>query len=134
MVRNIYSTAPIFIIKAVDKHFSNILDLKTLEKDSFMGESVKIKFKSDPSKYLIIHYKFNTRNPRDKRGSVESGFGANLFEDYDDLRKAIRSAIMQIRQETNDIFYNNINNEFVMSGGHINKYLKYKKKYLNLKG
>lgn len=94
--RKLYS----YIKKAVKNHFLDILDINSLRED-MLYTTIKLK---DSDKFLNIWYKF-TENP--KYGSVEAGYGQNLFKNYGKLKEAIRNGIFQL------------NNKFKMTGGEI---------------
>jgi hypothetical protein len=126
-----------FVVRAVNKHFSKILDIGTLEEKTDEGETyLIIRLKNNESAYLKIDYIYNPYSPiHAGYGSVSSGYEPTIFKTYGQLKDAIRNGILQMRDKSNRFSRsnNNIDNNFVMSGGNMNKYLQYKKKYLNLK-
>lgn len=98
-----------YIVRAVQNHFSNMLDIETLVLTDFrIGYCFQYKinlknYDNIPNNYLI----FSTQSEYDIHhghtfnqtinGSVNSGYGENLFNTYGDFKKAIRNAILQFQ-------------------------------------
>jgi hypothetical protein len=101
--------------RAVEKHFSHVLDIDSLTK----GEGLTVGCRTIISDYVCIRLIDNS-DPRaflkinsvfieypELGGAVEAGQGPNPFQNYGELKKAIRNGVMQIR--TNQWAENNTN-------------------------
>ena len=100
--------------RAVDHHFSNVLDIDSLVEDKFLRiKTITIYFQNDSENALKIYEKF-IEYP-ELGGSVESGQGSNPFNTYGELKKAIRNGILQIREKKWMDNNSNINNNYKMS-------------------
>jgi hypothetical protein len=112
-----------FVIRAVKKHFSDVLDIESLKE----GEGITIGRRTVVSDYVCIRLKNNT-DPKaflkinaifieypDLGGAVEAGQGPNPFNTYGELKKAIRDGVMQIREKQWVDNNSNIANNYRMS-------------------
>ena len=132
-----------FVIKAVNENFSEVLNIDTLkinktEISKYFFLVIDFKNKINTKYYLRINYNATFGFKNLNYGSVESGYNPHFFMNYGQLIKAIRLGIKQIQEDKNIKANYNINsmneeNKKIITGGNMNKYLKYKKKYLNLK-
>lgn len=107
-----------FVIKAVNNHFSKVLNIKTL-KELFNRRLsnhnfLTIGFIDDPrsNALLIIKYVHSFGTESICQGSVESGYDPHFFSTYGELKRAIRNGIMQIIKNKNVINNSYINNNF----------------------
>lgn len=118
-----YSTLSSLVKRAVEKHFSDVLDINSL----YEGDGITVGHRTIVSRFLTIRLK-NSTDPKaflkinhvfiecpDLGGAVEAGQGPNPFNTYGELKKAIRDGVLQIKEKKWVDNSSNINNNYKMS-------------------
>jgi hypothetical protein len=121
---------------ATETNLNNSLNANSLE--YYENDCITICLKNNHNYYLKIDLDSLQSTLNNKSGSViltpnipnGNTFAENIFRTYGELKIAIRNSISEIPDQFGGIHNDN---GFKMRGGNLKKYLKYKKKYLNLK-
>ena len=101
-----------FVKRAVNNHFSDVLDILSLnEKEEYGIKYLIINF-NDSINFLKIVYEDNDNH---QMGSVLSGYAQNMFKNYGELKKAIRNGILQVLQKNMVENNSNIHNNYKMT-------------------
>ena len=97
-----------FVKRAVNNHFSDVLNISSLNEQEEYGRKYLIINFNDSNNFLKIVYEDSDYR---QMGSVLSGYSQNIFKNYGELKKAIRNGILQVSHknmvENNSNIHNN---------------------------